>query len=156
MFFFHHSFHFSLVCCWVWELPKECWWCYRSSDQDVRVLEDCQQTDNVEYGTELILPVKLFTAFSPTTMSRLHAICQTPTLTEPVKNKRRVLQLVQRKKEMNGTKISVREPMDARVFDTRHDINIRLFIRVATWHAWMGLYSSAAQGRKRRTCRSKW
>jgi hypothetical protein len=29
------------------------------------------------------LPAKLFTAFSPTTMSRLHAICQTPTLTEP-------------------------------------------------------------------------
>ena len=54
----------------------------------MRVLEDCQQTDNVEYGTELILPVKLFTAFSPTTMSRLHAICQTPTLTEPVKKKK--------------------------------------------------------------------
>jgi hypothetical protein len=29
------------------------------------------------------LPAKLFTAFSPTTMSRLQAICQTPTLTEP-------------------------------------------------------------------------
>ena len=51
----------------------------------MRVLEVCQLTDDERNGTEINLPAKLFTAFSPTTMSRLHAICQTPTLTEPVK-----------------------------------------------------------------------